>query len=351
MSKNKVFKAKAPGKVHLVGEHSVVYGYEAIIAAIDLYATTTIVENNTRKVRLILSDFKLSSEYTWPEIFSYYNSIKKQWYRFQKTGDSSYLKIIKEKKDALILISLAELAFFSCIIDIPGLDIHIHSQIPIGGMGSSSAVSASVIRALNLYFENDLSVNELYKVLVNAETKFQGKISGGDQAAVMNGGIIKYHKKGEDFSIEHLEINSKLLKNCMVVNSGIPENLTGEVVADVRKLWYRREEFVTKVFKKLDKFSKKMIKVLIENDKEGFFELIHNAGDELIKLGIVTPYTLKIIKKLEQLGASVKVSGAGAISGKGSGFLLCFADDYTQVEDYLELNDFPYRMMQLGVSI
>ena len=104
--------ASAPGKIILFGEHFVVHGTKAILAAIDkrVTVTSTFTDNKTIKVNSQLGTIEVP-------ISSSYEEVKNEFRPFV------YLAKF------LILIKMHS-----------GLEITIDSDIPIGvGLGSSSA--------------------------------------------------------------------------------------------------------------------------------------------------------------------------------------------------------------------
>jgi len=105
--------ASAPGKIILFGEHFVVHGTKAILAAIDkrVTVTTTFTENKTIKVNSELGTLEVP-------ISSSYEEAKSEFRPFIFLAN----KMINSNQN------------------ISGLEVTIDSDIPIGvGLGSSSA--------------------------------------------------------------------------------------------------------------------------------------------------------------------------------------------------------------------
>ena len=129
-----------PGKVHLVGEHAVVYGKPALLAAINLRLTVTAQEGTNDATGYV----------------------------------TQILEIVKKHFH---------------VSSIPKLTIH--SEILSGyHLGSSAAVAVGVIAATS-YFLKKIWNPQLFNQLAYEAEKLQhGNPSGGDNTAVTFGGFI-----------------------------------------------------------------------------------------------------------------------------------------------------------------
>lgn len=314
-------REKAPTKIILIGEHSVVYGRPALVCAIDLYCFCEVRSCDGESIVFKDKEDSFKEEYDIEEIL---NLGEKFDY--------------KNKKDKFFKIILNEVLNCLEISNIKPLEIEIDKEVFIGGCGVSTSVIVSVARALAKYLGRELSRDDLFQIAMKAETKFHGYQSSGlDQIAIIQGGLIKYQKKEKDFDYEKLNVGFDILKNFLIINSGKPEDLTGEVVEFVRQKKEKDSERVEKIFNNLENLTDRMVAAL-ENNREEFYEIIDEAGEELIDLGIVTPDTQKIITDIKKIGGHLKISGAGAHKGKGSGALVCFSDEERRIEEYLREN-------------
>ncbi|HID44060.1 MAG TPA: mevalonate kinase, partial [Archaeoglobaceae archaeon] len=160
--------ASAPGKVILFGEHAVVYGRHAIVTAIN---------------RRCYADVKKSSK------FSISSSIATTGLDFEKHPYVSFaLKRFMEFKQIM------------------GAEIKIRSDIPISsGLGSSAAVTISVLKALDAEFEAGLSDEVIYEVARKVELDVQGRASGTDPFISTYGGSWLIPER-EQFEIRDLGI-------------------------------------------------------------------------------------------------------------------------------------------------
>ena len=145
----------APGKIHFLGEHAVVYGKAALLAAIDKRISVAISATKEKKVDdLSLEELKKVIE----------QAIKRKY------------KISK----------------------IPPHSISISSDIPIGyGLGSSAALSAALAFALLISLGVDADKTTVFDIAYKGESLFHGNPSGGDLATVIEGGFLWYRKEFE----------------------------------------------------------------------------------------------------------------------------------------------------------
>jgi len=395
--------SKAPGKIILIGEHAVVYGYPAILGAVNMFATATILPDT--KIKISLPRLKSKSEYSWKEIFLFCKEVcvsdkktiigKGNERVLSKLNNAEGLKSGLKTKgsmkkdlnqqdvakiqlcnvdptvkptdnnlnkgfDILIKLALFETVRFFNLSNVPGMFLEVISDVPTGGFGSSTAVAASVIKAFSEYLGKNLNKNNLLEILINTEKNFYD-VSGADQTVVAFGGLIKFRRDVSErlkagalnsHTVE-LRIKSDLLKKCLVIDSGKPVVTTGEVVEMVRKARSNKPEAISKIFAKLEYLTYEMSDALRNSSKEKFFKIIDEAGDLLIKLGIVTKETQSLIHQLKKLSAHVKVSGAGSLgkSFGGSGSLLCFAENYSVIEKFLDKAGFKYYFVDIGIEI
>jgi len=184
-------KVSVPGKIIIAGEHSVVYGEPAIVAAIN------------KRLRVVFS-----------------------WREDKKI-------VIKDKHKEL---DLAKLAAKECLKELKredrGVEIEIESEIPVGkGMGSSAALATGIVRAM--LKDKPMKIKD--KVVKVIEDKQHNQSSGVDQSIVREGGVLKYQKGVgyEKFKVTNLKF--------LLIDSGKPVESTGEMVEKVSKGSFKTE--------------------------------------------------------------------------------------------------------------
>ncbi|MEM6760147.1 MAG: mevalonate kinase [Pseudomonadota bacterium] len=150
--------ASAPGSIMITGEHAVVFGHPAIVAAI--------AQRVTVHVREVASgSLTITSEIAAPESIPMDALVAQGPYRF-------------------VIAAVAR-----CGKDFGGLDIDIRSEIdPTLGLGSSAAVTIATLAALRGEAPDAVHADGL--AIIRA---LQGRGSGADLAASLRGGCLAYH--------------------------------------------------------------------------------------------------------------------------------------------------------------
>src|SRR3989344_3019456 len=237
--------ASAPGKLILIGEHAVVYGNHALIAAINLYAECHAMQTS-RGLQICLKNYDYIARFSWKKIFTEYQARKTLHKNFLGTQDK---KLLERKEPALLIILvIASLLEYTDYKPDTGIKLIISSQVPIGGFGASSAAGAAVIKVLIKIWGLKLNTEELISILVNAEMLFHGRGSRADQATVLLNGLVKFHKdKSGEPHYEKVSAKSALLKECIVVDSGTPADTTGQAVDFVRKNYEKKKKAVSAI--------------------------------------------------------------------------------------------------------
>ena len=267
--------ASAPGKIILFGEHFVVHGTKAILAAIDkrVTVTSTFTENKTIKVNSQLGTIEVP-------ISSSHEEVKSEFRPFVYLAN----KIINSKQNA------------------SGLEITIDSDIPIGvGLGSSSACCVAAAASISELF-NELSSEEILKMSIEAEKTIFPDTSGADCTVCTYGGMIEYP------SVEKIDNTFDL--NLLIANSMIPHN-TKNSVEKVNKFKENDEERFSQLCDLETKLIDEVITAMKNNDATAFGLKMSENQKYLEEIQISNDTLRDMISSLKEISLGTKITGAG----------------------------------------
>ncbi len=267
--------ASAPAKIILFGEHFVVHGTKAILAAIDkrVTVTTTFTENKTIKINSELGTIEVP-------ISSSHEEVKNEFRPFVYLAN----KIINSDQN------------------VSGLEITIDSDIPIGvGLGSSSACCVAATASISELF-NELSSEEILKMSIEAEKTIFPDTSGADCTVCTYGGMIEYP------SVEKIDNTFDL--NLLIANSMIPHN-TKNSVEKVNKFKENDEERFSQLCDLETKLIDEVITAMKNNDATTFGLKMSENQKYLEEIQISNDTLRDMISSLKEISLGTKITGAG----------------------------------------
>ena len=267
--------ASAPAKIILFGEHFVVHGTKAILAAIDkrVTVTSTFTDNKTIKVNSQLGTIEVP-------ISSSHEEVKSEFRPFVYLAN----KIINSEQNA------------------SGLEITIDSDIPIGvGLGSSSACCVAAAASISELF-NELSSEEILKMSIEAEKTIFPDTSGADCTVCTYGGMIEYP------SIEKIDNTFDL--NLLIANSMIPHN-TKNSVEKVNKFKENDEERFSQLCDLETKLIDEVITAMKNNDAATFGLKMSENQKYLEEIQVSNDTLRDMISSLSEISLGSKITGAG----------------------------------------
>lgn len=289
-------KTSAPGNVFFFGEHSVVYERPAILAAVNKRTYSEIKKVNGNHI-------SVKSE-GYGEIDSNLSSLKEKKYKSYE----DYTSQMDPIRDLIgILLEKFNLA--------SGFELEIASEIPhsSGGMSSSTAVLASVLKAISELFQWEVPEEDYFELLYPLQVKIHGgSASGSEITSSSMGGYNEFvlDKSGEEteFNFENL---GKQSYNLVIGDSRI-EAKTGETVPYVKNGWENHSESYEKAFDEIEQIVKKGKEALIKGKAKEVGQLMDQNQELLRTLGVSHPKLEKMIKEARQSGAyGAKLSGGG----------------------------------------
>ncbi|MFZ2199759.1 MAG: mevalonate kinase [Microgenomates group bacterium] len=216
------------------------------------------------------------------------------------------------------------------------IQVKIVSELPIGsGLGSSAAVSVATIRAVREYLGKPIDNGELFNLTMECEKLAHGNASGIDPTTVVYGGLIAF-TKGQPF--ERLEIKNPI--KLLLVNSGKPAESTKEMVELVANNPENRQ-VIDKIARLVEEVREKLV------DGSEVSELLNQNGLLLEELGVVGERAKGLSRELREIGARVKITGAGGVK-TGSGMMVVIAPEYTKIRKLLDNKQIDYFETVIG---
>ena len=266
----------AHGKVILIGEHSVVYGYDALALPIKSLHIKTTVE---------------PAEQMWMDTAHYQGPF------FMSPSEYDGLKYVV--KTMLTKAASNET-----------LKITYTGEIPIErGLGSSATVALATTRAMNAYFKLKLTEKEIMEITNHAEMINHGKASGLDAATVNSDYLIFFNQKDGPKSLK-----AKLDATLLIMDTG-ELGSTKKAVSQVQGLM-AKVPGVKENIKELGKLADETKSAWLKKDAEKVGSYFNRAQEILHSFNLSTAkidHLQKIALANGALGFKLSGSGLGGI--------------------------------------
>ena len=313
-------KVSAPGKLILSGEHAVVYGKPALAFAIDAYATTTLVLEESAEFKLTLADLGESHRFHYEELLQLAQSIQNKYIRFQQ-GEINIRDVLSQPH-RLAIFALAMSLKNIGIKAYSGMHIDVSSSLPIGaGAGSSAAIIISLMYAIPQFFKKSLNQNQIFQMALNAENMQHGVSSGLDINISLHGGCF-YYKKG------HMAMRQPPMLPMYRVETGKPDTTTGECIAAAAR-YFANSSLATDFEAVTDSLDKLLLSSYTVNDVKKLIRINHEL---LVMIGVVPVKIQQFVKEIEAINSAAKICGAGAICGDQAGTVLVISEDFAALQ-------------------
>jgi len=267
--------ASAPGKIILFGEHFVVHGTPAILAAIDKRVTVTSAFTDNKPIK-----------------------VNSQLGTIEVPMSSSHEEVESEFRPFVYLAN----EIITSNQNVNGLEITINSDIPIGvGLGSSSACCVAAAGSIFGLFE-EWSSEEILNLSIEAEKTIFPDTSGADCTVCTYGGMIEYP------SIEKIDNTFDL--NLLIVNSMIPHN-TKNSVEKVSKFKKNDEGRFSQLCDLETKLIDEVVTAMKNNDVTAFGLKMSENQKHLEEIQISNDTLRDMISSLKEISLGTKITGAG----------------------------------------
>lgn len=286
------FTISAPGKIILMGEHAVVYGKPAIVAAINKRMTVKLVRKNG-----------------------------------PPTG-------------GLEISANSEIPY----------------GVGMGFSAAQAVLSAASLFLLYQKINklNNKTKKLINEIAYEQEKINHGNPSGVDNTVITYGGLLWFKRRVNGPPIlKRLKI--KNLPPFILINTGCSRETTRQMVENVKcqasNIKTKRQ--VLGVLSEIEEQTKKFLKALKKKDEKLLKNSIKICQRNLEKLGVVSEFGKRIIREIEKIGGAAKITGAG---GKtfGSGMLLCYHKNPKKIVELgkkLKLETIKVKLGGEGVTI
>ncbi|XP_033747950.1 mevalonate kinase-like isoform X1 [Pecten maximus] len=357
----------APGKVILHGEHAVVYGKKALAASLNLRTYMSVTKRGDNLINLHFPDIELKLSLPCGIDVSGNNT---------KNGDvtspipasDDVIETLKKLSgldvDASQSQTLAVVSFLYVYTEIskasksplPGIDVGVQSELPIGaGLGSSASYSVCLAAALlqlgshinESKFSSNTETDTLYqsswthnetelikKWSYISEKIMHGNPSGVDNSVTTFGGAIEF-RKGNITNLSQMPEIKILL-----VNTKVPRS-TKTLVSNVRTKYDKYVDVIGPIMDAIDAVTTRSIDTysnLLDNGHSSpslykdLGELIDINQGLLRTLGVSHSRLDRVCEVTAALGLHAKLTGAG-----GGGCAFCLITPGTPKADVKEV--------------
>jgi hydroxymethylglutaryl-CoA reductase len=282
------------GKIILTGEHSVVYFKHAIAVPIPMRLSTQITPSQ-QGTRILIPQWNVN-------------------YQIKATS-SNKESMEAAAYDVLKTLNLHEEA----------ININIISDIPRGsGLGSSAALSFSIISALDNYFGLNLSLFDKNELAYQSEKRAHGNPSGVDNTVIAYQKPILFRKGYPDL-VETFDFNYDFYFVVALAKKG---EFTAKTVQSVGDKSLKSPNLFESLFDQMDQLTLSAFKAIQSGDAYTLGRIMDINQGLLNAIGVSSP----VIEELLQQGRSRGALG-GKISGSGGGGATVFlANDQPHAE-------------------
>ncbi len=326
--------SKAPGKIILLGEHSVVYDKLGIATAIGKYTSVKVFPNKRNSIKIISRNYSIEKEMSKYEIF---NTVEKIT-NFQEEGKID--KVKKLFKGSGLLPSFVTVGKIMELYDFKGLRVEIDSKVP-KNLGSSSSVFNAIAKGVSTFLDLELSKKEIGFFANEGDKVVHGTPSGIDAYTIANGRWITY-RKSEGITPLETEFKAPLL----IVESGEPAK-TGEMVEYAKKQKQENPSFVEPILEDLEQISQESLKAIRSHDYNSLGKAMVNFYRELKKLKISTKKLDDIVETAIKNNSYAKPTGGW---GGGCCIVLLKEDQIDNLKKIYEEKGYKVYKTELGVG-
>jgi mevalonate kinase len=287
-------KGFGAGKVILLGEHSVVYGYPAMAGP--LSRGVTALGEPASKCQLVI-----------PEALT-----------------------VEQRK---VLKAAFGRAMAAC--GEPGVKVSFETDLPLSmGLGSSGALSVACARVLLQAAGRKATASDVASVAWEMEQEFHGTPSGVDHTTSAMQELILYRRKPGAEQGKAKVVESPKPVKLVVVLAGA-RSPTKQTVGALRERQKRWTERYQRIFREIGLLASEGAEAVEEGDLEGLGDVMNVNHGLLAALGLSSPGLDDMVHRLRNMGAlGAKLTGAG---GDGGAVIGLFHDTEPAVHELTRL--------------
>jgi len=347
----KIIKVSVPGKLHLLGEHAVVYGKPALLAAVNKRCFVELIPRKDKMIEIKIKDLNLIKKTTEKQIINKTKQADKIWSIFSGTNNFSILKKIIEDPTDYILLTIGKTLSILNKSFSTGFTLIITSEIPqSSGMGSSAAAAVAIAGAITLFLGEELEKEKINLIAFLTEHFIHGFPSGGDTSISCYGGLLWFRRELQDLKIIQpltLTLSDKISNNFFIINTGQPKESTGEMVSLVKIFVGKHKNLAQKIFIDQENLTRNLLQAIEDKDDEGIINCIKNGEKNLEKLGVVSLSVKKIIREIEKSGGAAKICGGGG-KKRATGVILVYHQNKKTLEKIAQEKKLSLEKISLG---
>jgi mevalonate kinase len=295
-------KASAPAKIILFGEHFVIYGSAAVLAAINkrvsVNAHTTIDGEDKIVIR---SSIGVAGKYSDDVQFNALEGGVKS----KAILDPLYSAI----KQVLLIRNEKK----------TGIEVCISSNVPPGiGLGSSAASCVATVAAVDSLFQNNPSRQKVCELAIQSERLIHRRTSGADCYVSTFGGLMQYYSKSKSFK----NIQTKGLLSLVVASTGV-KHYTSDLVTSVKRFKDTNKILFESLTKQASDICLQAVTAIESGKLDKIGDLMNENQILLQQIGISHHKVHDIIDICSKAGAiGAKITGAG-----GGGAVIALAEN------------------------
>ncbi len=286
-------ESSAPGKVILFGEHAVVYGKPAIAVPVTEVQVIVTAEPAPLGSGLTLVASNLEKS----------------------------IRLSKAPRDEP-LAAAARLTLARLAVSEPDATLIISSTIPIAsGLGSGTAVSTALIRALASFLGHTLETWAVSALAFEIEKIHHGTPSGIDNTVVAYEQPVYFVREQP---IQRLNVDTPF--TLLVGDTGVRSS-TKKTVGRVRRGWKRDPARYDVLFDQIGDIVDQARQAIETGDVNALGPMMDDNHERLIKLGVSSPELDTLVEAARFAGAmGAKLSGAG----RGGNMIALVEDDVAE---------------------